>query len=44
MMHAECTRTALVFSFQMQLRDFEYFEGKIHENFNDVALAHPSVP
>ena len=44
-MHAECTRTALVFSFHMQVqfwRDFEHFGGKIkiHENFSDVALVH----
>ena len=42
-MHTECTRTALVFSFHMQVRflwDFEHFGGKIHENFSDVALAH----
>ena len=42
MMHAECTRTALVFSFHMQVRfswDFEHFVGKSHENFSDVALA-----
>ena len=34
MQHAECTRATRFW------RDFEHFGGKIHENFDDVTLAH----